>query len=79
MLMHSLGIILVILGDYMKTRKELRDELYNLRLKLELIKKERIENDIRVQEIESKISVVRKRIAQELIDNKENIEHGKKL
>ena len=63
----------------MKTRKELRDELYNLRLKLELIKKERIENDIRVQEIESKISDVRKRIAQELIDNKENIKHGKKF
>ena len=77
--MHSLGIILFILGDYMKTRKELRDELYNLRLQLELIKKERIENDIRVQEIESKISDVRKRIAQELIDNKENIEHGKKF
>ena len=63
----------------MKTRKELRDELYNLRLQLELIKKERIENDIRVQEIESKISDVRKRIAQELIDNKENIKHGKKF
>ena len=63
----------------MKTRKELRDELYNLRLQLELIKKERLENDIRVQEIESKISEVRKRIAQELIDNKENIKHGKKF
>ena len=63
----------------MKTRKELRDELYNLRLQLELIKKERIENDIRVQEIESKISDVRKRIAQELIDNKEDIKHGKKF
>ena len=63
----------------MKTRKELRDELYNLRLQLELIKKERIENDIRVQEIESKISDVRKKIAQELIDNKENIKHGKKF
>ena len=53
-----------------KVRKELRDELYNLRLQLELIKKERIENDERIKIIESKISDVRRKIAEELIDKK---------
>ena len=53
-----------------KVRKELRDELYNLRLQLELIKKERIEDDERIKVIESKISDVRRKIAEELIDKK---------
>jgi len=63
-------VILVILNRwlYEKVRKELRDELYNLRLQFELIKKEKIEEDERIIVIESKISDVRRKIAEELID-----------
>ena len=62
-----------------KVRKELRDELYRLRLQLELIKKERIEEDERIKEIETKISAVRRQIAQELIEHKEDIKNGKTI
>ena len=62
-----------------KVRKELRDELYKLRLRLEIIKKERVENDLRVKDLESRINNVRRQIAQELLNNKEGVKYGKRI
>ena len=62
-----------------KVRKELRDELYKLRLRLEIIKKERVENDLRVKDLESRINNVRRQIAQELLNNKEGVKDGKRI
>ena len=46
-----------------QVRQELRTELYQLRMKLQLLKMERIENDPRIEEVENKIKDVRRQFA----------------
>ena len=62
-----------------KVRKELRDKLFELRMKLQLIKMERIENDERVLEIQNEIDEVRKQIKLEFIESEEKKRNGKTI
>ena len=60
-----------------KTRKELRDELYRLRLQLELTKKEG--NDKTIKVIKSKISDVRSQMAKAILEEKKGDKNGKSI
>ena len=60
-------------------RKELRDELFNLRLQLEQTKMERIDDDPRLSEIKDKIKDVKHQYAREIIEEREESVDGKKI
>ena len=60
-----------------QVRQELRKELYQLRMKLQLLKMERIENDPRVEEVENKIKDVRRKFAQTIVAEREEKSNGK--
>ena len=60
-----------------KTRKELRDELYRLRLQLELTKKEG--NDKKIKVIKSKISDVRSQMAKAILEEQKGAKDGKSI
>jgi len=60
-------------------REELRKELFELRLKLDLTRKERVESDKRVDDIKNKINEVKKEYAREVLRERESEENGKKL
>ena len=60
-----------------KTRKELRDELYRLRLQLELTKKEG--NDKKIKVIKSKICDVRSQMAKAILEEKKGDKNGKSI
>ena len=59
-------------------KEEFRKELYDLRMKLQLLKMERIENDPRVEEVENKIKDVRRQFAQTIVAEREEIKNGKR-
>ena len=62
-----------------KTRKELRDELYILRLQLELTKKEGKGNEEKIKVINSKISDVRSKIAKAILEEQKGVKDGKSI
>jgi len=60
-------------------KEQLRQELFELRLKLDLTRKERVEYDKRVDLIKKQIIEKKKEYAKEVLKEKENEENGKKL
>ena len=59
-------------------REELRKELLDLRIKLELTKKERVESDPRVDDLKNQIHDIRKQYAREILQERDE-ENGKKI
>ena len=62
-----------------KVRKELRDELFQLRLQLEIVKKQGLGDSDKAEELENQIKAVRKQISNELVEEKERERNGKKI
>lgn len=62
-----------------KVREELRKELFDLRMKLQLLRMEGIQSDNRVTEVEERIKEVKKQMAKEYIEFKENERNEKRI
>ena len=60
-------------------KDELRKELFDLRMQLQLLKMERKEEDERVKVVEDKIQEVRKQIALNVLAEEKEKKNGKRI
>lgn len=60
-------------------KEELRKELFDLRLKLQMLKMEKVSSDQRVVEVEKRIKEVRREFAKCALAERKEDERGKKV